>query len=231
MSNIEWGPLVDVDRKRPDWLKGDDKIRWYWPGGATTDWSQGENGFVRVKKINEEGWGAIGSIRLPADHPHYRQPQPIDWSAPIEAVHEDGRVVPVSTVRVAGKSVQITPRLEGGSWWFGIDGTHGVKAVPWRIRNVTTKPVRTAAEMLERMEALTRKYAASQSPSALAEEARAIVAEMTPPVDPDLIEARKIMRGQLMMTNGSRFDNMRQEDLETLAVNALKRGRELERGA
>jgi hypothetical protein len=107
----------------------------------------------------------------------------VDWTKPIEAVHEDGRT---EAMEFDGFGNDGQPETNGSPsdgksnryWWTnGRDRcTSG-----WRIRNVA-KSVRTAADMLERMEALVRR--ATNSPDRIiGEEARAIVAEMTPPVD------------------------------------------------
>jgi hypothetical protein len=73
-------------------------------------------------------------------------------------------------------------------------------------------------ELVERMVALTRRVADSE-PFWVEEteaEARAIVAELT--VDPDVEEAKAII-----------YDS-EAEDVDTLALAAIKRGRALERG-
>ena len=61
--------------------------------------------------------------------------------------------------------------------------------------------MKTAQEMLERMEALVRRMAAEDVPFSAYKEAREILAEMTPDVDPDLIEAREICA--LTIINGA----------------------------
>jgi len=232
MSNIEWGPAIEVDGKRPAWLVGADKFQWEDGNRPFGVWN--DDMCTTGDTFCDSSWWRLTYIRLPADHPHYRQP--IDWSAPIEAVHEDGRVVAVkiSMGPYAGNQYDLTPELpnddpEGfGHFTFAEDGSHHI--AKWRIRNVATKPVRTAAEMLGRLEALARRLAAPDQPGVhyvtqmepLREEARAIVAEMTPPVDPDLIEARKIAAEAEDAPHGT---------LEDVALAAIKRGRELERGA
>lgn len=71
--------------------------------------------------------------------------QTIDWGKPIEAVHEDGRVV--SVVAVGNKMRTISPVLEDNGnavAFFESDGSHRWKDVRWRIRNVA--PADTAPE-------------------------------------------------------------------------------------
>ena len=79
----------------------------------------------------------------------------IDWNAPLEAYHPDGRVVEVEL----GKGV--TGPDEDGDWeidgfeidehFFGSDGD----GVNWRIRNRTTKPAN--AHSLWRCIALSKR--------------------------------------------------------------------------
>ncbi len=63
-GEINWGPEIAVEGKRPEWLGDDVKLMWL-PGG-----------YVAVShelKWSEATGGAedVNAIRLPADHPHY----------------------------------------------------------------------------------------------------------------------------------------------------------------
>jgi hypothetical protein len=59
----------------------------------------------------------------------------INWQEPIEAVHEDGRVVPAKVVSIATNNNQVD--IEGdGLWWVYDSGE--VPVTSWTIRN--TKP-------------------------------------------------------------------------------------------
>lgn len=167
----------------------------------------------------------------------------INWSAPIEAVHEDGRVVGVhlggeaENPDSAGDHYTL-PSLNGdiagiwrpdGSSWLGADPG-------WRIRNVA-KPVATSDDLTARMEALVRKMTGyhgageigdGHHASELCEEARAIVALL-----PDVVDARELQmakeiaqRRDLLPVNQ---EAVQDKIIETL-VEAIKRGRELQKG-
>jgi len=139
------------------------------------------------------------------------KPSPIDWSGELEAVHEDGRVVPVQLKSGPDPDgdYNVTPAPEGGHNCFRPDGSKWVGKylkpdTGWRIRNVTPQPAPqadTKPDVTARMEALVREIA-EHGPHAfitkyMAEEARAIVALLPEPVDPDLIEAREIAAAYL----------------------------------
>ena len=106
----------------------------------------------------------------------------IDWSAPLEAYHPDGRVVEVELEK------GVTGPDEDGDWeidgfeidehFFGSDGD----GVNWRIRNRTTKPANSPSpELVERMVAYCRIRAFDGS-----REAKEIMSEIEPKLDPDL---------------------------------------------
>jgi len=57
--------------------------------------------------------------------------------------------------------------------------------------------MKTALEMLDRMEALVRRVASAKGHTTYSDEARAIVAELPEPVDPDLITARELVASSL----------------------------------
>lgn len=120
----------------------------------------------------------------------------INWGAPIEAVHEDGRVVAAVArqqetpdsyrlVHIAGEMLHDMEQ----EYAFKENG-HRVYARDWTIRNVATPPAdaRTAPnggevgpEVVERMKALVRKMASEPKhlEGAWTREARAIVALMS----------------------------------------------------
>ena len=71
VSNIEWGPAIPVNGKRPEWLSSAcwTKDRLYDPAGSGP--------FVEVVRAGEIGaneWSHMVSLRLPADHQRYAQP-------------------------------------------------------------------------------------------------------------------------------------------------------------
>jgi len=121
MTDIEWGPAIAVDGKRPGWLADDDKAVCGCHGHEI--------------RPSTTLWFSVESLRLPADHPHYRQPTP------------QADTKPDVTTRM---EALVRGLAEGhrGSWTW-------------------------AAEKID--------------------EARAIVALLPEPVDPDLIEAREIV--------------------------------------
>jgi len=141
-QEIVWGPAIAVDGKRPGWIADDVQCR---AQDRFRKWYGGGNG---VNQPAEDWhWPTVSAISLPADHPHYRQPAPIDWSGELEAVHEDGRVVPVKlfsgpdndgdyAVRPAPDGMNSCFRPDGSKWvgrFFRAD-------TGWRIRNVTPQP-------------------------------------------------------------------------------------------
>jgi len=207
----KWGAVIAVDGKRPEWLEaGPQPILLHNSVGWHTFNCENVDPAKVGWAFTSDGRPNVDIIRLPADHPHYRQGQGVDWSRPIEAVHEDGRVVAVAFVEDDGSdelSMLIKPESEmidinrGSARYFNRDGTRTTKG--WRIRNVqpaTQAPdaqTLTAQERLERMEALVREMAAQAGPEPrFIERARALVAAMEPVVDADVIAVRKIMHAQ-----------------------------------
>jgi len=67
MSDIIWGEPIAVDGKRPEWLEDDVRI-------------SGRDGMCDMWWIllpSAVTWRPVTAIRLPADHPHYANPD--DW--------------------------------------------------------------------------------------------------------------------------------------------------------
>lgn len=62
---IEWGPEIEVDGVRPDWLKDDD-IAMYGQSGDWLKYPTDPVGYL---------WDQITHIRLPADHWYYSKPK------------------------------------------------------------------------------------------------------------------------------------------------------------
>jgi len=92
---------------------------------------------------------------------------------------------------------------------------------------IEMKTANEALERLEVLESLVQRIAATDIPVdeylAIKRDARALLPE---PVDPDLVEARKIMEARYYIN-----DPEWQGDLDTTrAFKLLKRGRALERG-
>ena len=88
--------------------------------------------------------------------------------------------------------------------------------------------------VVERMVALVREHAASSSPALTAIKARALVAELPAPTDPDLLEARKIGAQWYRVGSENRGCVLEGREDHTLnvklALAAIKRGRELASG-
>lgn len=67
MSKIEWGPEIKTDGERPEWLGDDVECMVGWAGESCT-------GPYPSDCIH--GWDrSVVSIRLPADHPYYANPE------------------------------------------------------------------------------------------------------------------------------------------------------------
>lgn len=158
----------------------------------------------------------------------------VNWSRPIEAVHVDGRVMPVQRF-IGLNGTNVMPTLDGGWFSFCEDGRHSFLECPWRIRNVA-QPAPTPDDLTKRMEELVRKV--SQYPRTTsnvddwAEEARAIVALLPSPVDTDETEAQKLNNESPYdltgLDRGQAVRNVKYIKATILA--AIKRGRALERG-
>jgi hypothetical protein len=93
---------------------------------------------------------------------------------------------------------RISPVLDDSYAWFRSDGSGWMSGNKWRIRNVTPQPTPQAdakPDVTARMEALVRTVADETSLTSWLDhtaEARAIVALLPEPVDPDLIQAREV---------------------------------------
>ena len=217
MTDIEWGPAIAVDGKRPEFVSNGDAVLLPWE-----DMPVSKSGRAYGAWASGTLWKDIPSLRLPADHPHYRQTEaatggdlkvsdahvnasPIDWSGELEAVHEDGRVVAVALGGAkynpdAQGDHYTMPSLNGGiAGIWRPDGSTWCDTDPgWRIRNVPrpTPQADTKPDLTARMVALVREVD-EHGPHAfitkyMAEEARAIVALLPEPVDP-LEEAKTVL--------------------------------------
>lgn len=193
MTDIEWGPAIAVDGKRPGWLCSGEwrRVRTL----AVGEWQTAdiESPGDTIPDMDEWNWGDITAIRLPADHPHYRQPAPIDWSGELEAVHEDGRVV---AAIATGRYVRW--QISGRSWHtHRRDGSTGFAG--WRIRNVTPQST-PQADAKPDVTARAPCMTISEVRKMVAKGEDAVIATMLErgyalpePVDPDLIECRRVM--------------------------------------
>lgn len=159
----------------------------------------------------------------------------IDWSRPIEAVHEDGRVGTVEPIRIAasGPGGYYAGLVKCGSLaaklMFRKDGspTDIYDCYGWRIRNVQPTTPEFDPALWDRMVALVRRMSAPKwrDNDTITEhyrEAQAIVAHLPKPVDPDEEIARGLVRAAYPEMKpgyaGRRYQ---------IALAAIKRGREL----
>lgn len=166
--------------------------------------------------------------------------QKIQWDQPLEAVHEDGRVVSLHS-----------PENHGNVYWDKAAnselGTFYIRSATgelcftqhgdgWTIRNVApSTPTRTALE--QRMEDFVRSVANGGVNGGTQQQARAILAELEPVdlhVDAiaealaavDRVEWKNVKEGTSPYHEAGLYRN----DYRAYAKAALSRGRALERG-
>ena len=72
-QEIVWGPAIAVDGKRPGWLKDGTPGMFENRPGEWLKQTHDVTAWCWAEKAND-GKGCPIRIRLPADHPHYRQP-------------------------------------------------------------------------------------------------------------------------------------------------------------
>ena len=261
-DNIEWGPAIAVDGKRPAGVQDADRVDVQSVNGRTW-FSESALGLSSYPYASMVGWGGVKNIRLRADHPYYRQPAPIDWSGELEAVHEDGRVVAVRLSGVDqpdhdgdyGLSEFLDTRWSAGKY-FKADGSQSYAYAdggrPWRIRNVTPQPTPQAdakpdvtAEAAKAIDELFNDAWNEHGPqgygrdtagmkaigdvlSELQVKVRAVL--LPEPMDPDLIEARKLAHefaGDRAGWQGILEGKHDSSPAITQLITAIKRGREL----
>lgn len=125
----------------------------------------------------------------------------VDWSRPIEAVHEDGRVRPADKCLRVGYEHSAS-WFDGDrhcSWEFYSDGLPWPGMNDWRIRNVATPAPKYPDALVERMVAAIRRWVACEGDAGnghantVAAEFRAIVAELPAEVNADEALAARIV--------------------------------------
>ena len=84
-----------------------------------------------------------------------KQTKAVDWSLPIEAVHEDGRVVRVFVDYFDSETWKVSPALEDGFELFYPDGSNWSEG-PWRIRNVRS-PISKGLDSTDTLPKVPRK--------------------------------------------------------------------------
>lgn len=170
---------------------------------------------IVVTAINENGLSGVGERGSEAGGP-FRDWRhvPIDWGAPLEAYHVDGRVIEIEWARDMGGHVKIGPTLPRDEglpahhtchYSFNHDGTHAV--AKWRIRNRITPALTSmdapvccgcgvSPDLVDRMVEAVRELAGDDyryNFGPVWGEIRAINACLPEPVDPLLVvKAREI---------------------------------------
>ena len=59
----EWGPEIDVNGARPEWLGENQEIHFHWVDGSHGDWI--------ARDFNGREWRKCRALQLPASHPYY----------------------------------------------------------------------------------------------------------------------------------------------------------------
>lgn len=224
----QWGAEIAVNGVRPAWLGDGIRIKWSHAfGGSET--------YAELLQWSPSGGTRVNTIRLPADHFAYKalaagfepwgggDKAPEDWDGK-EVLLRNGCTFPDA-------------RLD----WRHIGSP--VDIIGYRKRTDAAQPTPDRDPALwDRMVALVRDVAkisvTGELPggrlNAYGEEARAIVAELAPPVDPDLIEAREIAAATFERAGNDRdaqsarngtFDG--QNGMVSTALAGIKRGRQL----
>lgn len=163
----------------------------------------------------------------------------IDWNGKLEAVHTDGTVLPAISNGMDSDGVY-TVAFKGVESWY-VKGDGSVTGTQWTIRNVAPSvPTPTpderavAPELVARLVVLARSVATSPACTiAQTVEAQNILAALEP-VDPMLLEARKIVADQY--GESGNVAHLREQALSgegdewfhtKVALSALRRGRSL----
>ena len=156
----------------------------------------------------------------------------VDWSRPIEAVHEDGRVMPMAVRGTPNPygPVETTmspdPKVTN-EFWYKDGRDYCITRSAWRIRNIPEHPTPTqyAPELVERMVALCRHAAVSAS-GHTQEEARSILSDLPQEVDPDEAYAE-----QLILEMGWAGEaEIGEAAVRRLVAQAYAAGRQLQQG-
>ena len=175
MSDITWGPAIEVNGVRPKWLADD--VRVYKQHDYPADPSLHED--WQNLPAHQVGWDTASRIRLPVSHPAYLalangfvpwgggDEAPADWDEG-EVLWATGQVMP------AGDWERHHSYIAGRCYIIG-----------YRRRTEQPAPA-IAPELVERMIAFVRIRAFDGS-----KEAKAILAELEP-ADPDLELAKSI---------------------------------------
>jgi len=112
-KEVEWGPEIKVEGKRPEWLRED--AVWQW---RIKNDPQFEDGIEPSKYVDARTFGLIDAIRLPANHPHYTKP-----ATPTRTALEQRMEDLVRAIAVVRKGHDTHPGK-----WFGIETELGDEA-------------------------------------------------------------------------------------------------------
>lgn len=161
----------------------------------------------------------------------------VDWSRPIEAVHEDGRVE-VATATLRAPDGFFWVRWKNNAGWSDCEGACGQDHEGWRIRNVPEHPTPTqyAPELVERMVALCRGMVHTTSvsvtvfPSLSSMDhyaiARSILSDLPQEVDPDEQYAEQLIK-EMGWAGEAEIGEVA---VRRLVAKAYAAGRQLQRG-
>lgn len=154
----------------------------------------------------------------------------IDWNAPLEATSNNGRDWNEMRIEsVSGKGAHCISD-DGWGGTFNDDGSNAWGNEKFRIRNRKPAQPRIAPEVVERMVALTR-WLAETGLGSKPDEAREILAQIEPPVDPLELEAREIVATADVMRTPNQVEAIRQGKAggrqTDMVLRGIKRGLEL----
>jgi len=211
--SIVWGDSIPVKGVRPAWLR-DESIQWAVrtsPGYFT------ETTAASVRTFDREDWAAIVSIRLPADHPYYKATAEgfTYWPGGSEAPADwDGGEVLVKDTHVRVIQNPEPHNWSGTKWRAKIIGYRQRVADTWQPDERAVDAVVAWLDAHDYMIVAER-----------------IIEHFYPtPVDPDLIEARRIAADlSKFALFGERAVDGQHDDSDSvrLALAAIKRGRQL----
>lgn len=154
----------------------------------------------------------------------------VDWNGALEAVHQDGQVVSLLPLEKHLNAYwDMKANSELGTFYIRSGNAEVCLCQSgdgWTIRNTATPEAR-AVELVKKI-ATETSLAAWLDHTAVA---RAILAEMSPPVDPDLLEAREVV-AQVHVSSGYLNNDRRALDRGDcdydqpvlIALAAIKRG-------